>query len=225
MTQPEALLGSYYANKLVRVVFQELQDLVGRQGLHAVLHLAHLSGLIDNLPPENMDKEFEFAHLSAFLAALEELYGARGGSTLALRLGQAVFTQGLKSYGALAGTSHPAFTALPSATRLGIGLPALVRALNQISDQQVSFKEDDQEYRVSFARCGCCWGRSEADKPLCSFNLGLLRAACKWLSGGLQFMVSESECKAMGDSACVYAIPRRPASSTESLSQVSRTGA
>jgi len=77
--------GFYYPNKFALITINALEDVMGKNGLNAILNLASLGNLIDNLPEDNLNKEFDFADFSAINQALEEMYGPRGGRGLAVR--------------------------------------------------------------------------------------------------------------------------------------------
>ena len=76
--------GHYYPNMVARIYIQAMEEIMGKNGLNAILNLAGLSHLKDNYPPKNLKKEFEFADYSALNGALEEMYGPRGGRGLQL---------------------------------------------------------------------------------------------------------------------------------------------
>jgi len=78
--------GFYYANKFARITLQAYEEVMGKNGLNAILNLAGQNNLIDNFPPDNLGREFDFADFTAIHIALEELYGPRGGRGLALFL-------------------------------------------------------------------------------------------------------------------------------------------
>ena len=86
--------GFYYPNKIARIFLSAMEEIMGKNGLNAVLNMARQSNLIDNYPPDNLDKEFDFSQFSVLNAALEEMYGPRGGRGLALRGGRASFARG-----------------------------------------------------------------------------------------------------------------------------------
>src|SRR4030042_2576450 len=111
--EPIPKSGYYYANKIVLITLKALEDVMGKNGLNAILNLAHLPSLIDNYPPDNLSKEFDFADFTAINMALEEMYGPRGGRGLALRAGRAAFADSLRNFGALAGAGDLAFRGLP----------------------------------------------------------------------------------------------------------------
>jgi len=199
-----------YNNKFARITMEALEDVMGKNGLNAILNLAHLPELIDNYPPNNLDQEFNFADFSALNQALEEMYGPRGGRGLALRAGRAAFADALRNFGALAGAGDLAFKVLPLSAKMRIGLPAMAKIFSQISDQQTSVHEREHDFIYTIHRCPVCWGRHDSDKPVCFVATGLLQEGLKWLSGGNEFRVNESRCVAMGDEVCEFVIQKMP---------------
>ncbi len=95
--------GLYYPNKFGLITIKSLEEVMGKNGLNAILNLAGLNHYVENYPIDNLDKGFDFAELSAIGSALEEMYGPRGGRGLALRAGRATFSDALRNFGALAG--------------------------------------------------------------------------------------------------------------------------
>ncbi len=205
--------GYYYPNKIARITLEALEEVMGPNGLKAILNLAHLSHLIDNFPPDNLNKEFDFADFSALNLALEEMYGPRGGRALALRAGRAAFSEGLRNFGALAGVGDLAFKVLPLQAKLRIGIPAMAKIFTQFSDQISTVEEREHEFVYTIHRCPVCWGRQgTSDKPVCFMAVGLLQEGLKWVSGGSEFRVTESKCVAMGDDVCEFVIYKEPLS-------------
>jgi len=43
--------GYYYPNKIARIALLALEDVMGKNGVNAILNLANLQHLIDNYPP------------------------------------------------------------------------------------------------------------------------------------------------------------------------------
>lgn len=203
------LSGYYYPNKMARIFLTAMEEIMGKNGLNAVLNMAKLSKLIDNYPPDTLDKGFDFAEMTALNQALEEMYGPRGGRGLALRGGRASFARGLQGFGALAGVGDLAFKVLPLGTKLKMGLPALAGIFTQVSDQISRVEERDDHFLYFIDRCPVCWGR-HTDKPVCHGAVGLLQEALRWVSGGKEFRVDEIECFATGGKACVFAVYKEP---------------
>ena len=65
--------GYYYPNRMTRIFLQAMEEIMGKNGLNAVLNMAKLAYLIDNYPPDNLEKEFDFAAFTSLNAALEEM--------------------------------------------------------------------------------------------------------------------------------------------------------
>ncbi len=199
-----------YANKIALIAIKALEEIMGKNGLNAILNLAHLAHLIDNYPPDNLNREFNFSDFSALNQALEEMYGPRGGRALAVRAGRAAFKDALRNFGALAGVGDLAFRVLPLHTKMRIGVPAMAKIFSQISDQLTTTEEKEDHFVYTIHRCPVCWGRSGSDKPVCGIAVGLLQGGLKWVSGGSEFSVVETKCVAMGNEVCEFIIPKSP---------------
>jgi len=209
--EPIPKSGLFYPNNIARIYMQAMEEVMGKNGLNAVLNMASLSHLIDHLPPNNLNREFDFADYSAMSGALEEMYGPRGGRSLALRAGRASFAQGLRHFGALAGAGDLAFKVLPLGTKLKIGIPAMAKIFSQVSDQKSTVVESATEFTYTMRPCPVCWGR-KSDKPMCHAGAGLLAEGLRWVSGGHEFRVQESACVGCGDEACVLSVQKEPLS-------------
>lgn len=207
--QPIPKSGLYHTNKFARVSLLALEEVLGKNGLNAILNLVSLPHLIDQYPPDNLEREFDFADFSSIFGSLEEMYGARGGRGLALHAGRTTFNNALKNFGALAGVGDVDFKALPLPARLRVGLPALARIFTTMSDQHCTIEEEEDRYLYVVHRCPECWGRS-TDAPTCFMGLGLLQACLQWVSGGGDFRIQQTSAKSCGDVNCTYSIPKTP---------------
>lgn len=199
----------FYPNKIVRIYLETLEEVMGRNGLSAVLNLAKLPHLIDNYPPNNLDKAFPFEDFAAINQALEDMYGPRGGRGLALRASRASFDKGLKEFGAVAGVADAAFRLLPLKVKMGMGLKAMADVFNRFSDQVTRVEDRGDHFAYIIEVCPVCYGR-HSDKPVCYAALGLLIEGLRWVSGGKEFDVEEVKCIAAGDPVCEFIIPKKP---------------
>lgn len=206
--------GLYYPNKFGVIMVKALEEVMGRNGLNAILNLAGLSHLIEHPFPDNLEKGLDFADVAAINKALEEMYGPRGGRGLSLRVGRAIFADGLKNFGALAGVADLAFVVLPLQAKLRIGIPAEAKIFSQVSDQHSTVEERENEFIYTIHKCSECWGRQGEgiDRPMCFIAVGLLQESLKWVSGGNEFRVNESKCVALGDEVCEFVIQKEPIS-------------
>jgi hypothetical protein len=53
--------GYYYPNKFALITVQAMEEIMGTNGLNAILNLAGLKHLAGNYPHDNLEKEFDFA--------------------------------------------------------------------------------------------------------------------------------------------------------------------
>jgi predicted hydrocarbon binding protein len=201
--------GLYYPNKIAKIYIEVLEDIMGKNGLNAVLHHAHLERLIGNYPPDDLKKEFDFADFAALNQGIDDTYGVRGGRVFALRGGKAAIKAGLEAFGAAVGVSGLAMKILPMSAKLKIGLPAMAKVFTTFSDQLSIVKEQDDRFLYTIKRCPVCWGR-HSEVTICHAAVGLLQGGLHWVSGGKDFTVVETMCKAKGDEDCVFEILKEP---------------
>jgi predicted hydrocarbon binding protein len=201
--------GYYYPNLIARIYLESMEEVMGSNGLKAVLHLAGLSHLAAEFPPANLEREFDFADYSTLNQALEEMYGPRAGRGLGLRAGRASFSRGIDQLGPLIGITEQAFKLMTMEAKLKAGIPAMARLFTEFSDQKSTVEDHGEYYAYTMNPCPVCWGRT-ADKPICYAGRGLLEAGLHWVTDGREFRVDEIECVAAGGEACVYAIYKEP---------------
>ncbi len=207
---PPQKSGYYYPNKFARLTIEAMEEVMGRNGLNAILTLAGLNQYLDNPPPDNLDKQFDFGDFTALNIALEDMFGPRGGRGLALRAGRAIFAGGLRSFGALAGVGDLAFKVLPLNAKLRVGVPAMANIFTQFSDQISNvYEEGSDKVIYTLERCPMCWGR-KVDRPVCFMGQGLLQEGLRWLSGGREFKVDMTTCIGKGDPMGKYVIFKEP---------------
>ena len=199
--------GLYYPNRIARAFFLAMQDIMGQNGLNATLGLAGLPS--GEMPPDNLARQFDFATMSALNQALEEMYGPRGGRGIALKIGRASFSRGIKRFGALAGIGDPAFQVLPLNDRIDLGLRALASIFTNFSDQKTDLLDEDDTYSLHVEVSPMAWGRLD-DRPVCHALVGVVQECLRWASNGYEFHVRETSCTAMGSDECVFKITKRP---------------
>jgi predicted hydrocarbon binding protein len=206
-SQPDIFGQYFWPNKMGRMFLLALEDVMGKNGVSAVLNLAKLKHLVNHYPPNNLDLGFSFEEMSGLNQALEDMYGPRGGRGLAIRAGRAGFKYALKDFGSLLGMADLAFRLLPLGMKLKVGLNAMADTFNKFTDQRVTLEEEADRFVYVIDRCPVCWGR-HADEPTCHAATGLLQETVHWISGGKTFHIEETSCAAelswdiFNDSAC-----------------------
>jgi predicted hydrocarbon binding protein len=198
----------YYPNLMGRSLLRALEEIIGKQGLVALISAAELPEWIESLPPKNLERQFDFDHISRLQATLEKLYGTQCGQGLALRSGRVFFNSLQREFGAQIGLKDNEFLLLPQVKKLQRGLQMLASTFNRYSDQQVRLVDGEQLAWV-VDRCPLCWQR-HTHAPDCHLMVGFIQEAMYWISGGRQFHVEEKTCLAAGDPSCTLTIDRVP---------------
>ena len=200
-----------YPNRMGRIILLSMEEVMGRNGVNALLKLASLSTLIENYPSDDTEPGFPFKTVSNITEMLEQIYGPHGGRGLALRVGRACFNYGVRQYSAQLGLTEMAFRLLPLPTKLHAGANAFAQLFNNFTDQRVRVEDDGSKLLWHIERCPLCWER-HAHEPVCHLAVGLLQEALYWLSGGKVFNVEEKTCIAAGDRTCTIVIDQAPLS-------------
>lgn len=201
--------GYYYPNLIVRIYLEAIEDVMGSNGIKALLNLAHMEQLKDNYPPRNLSKEFDFADFAHLNEAMESMYGPRGGRALSLRAGRKAFEQGLRNLGPMVGIGDTTFRILPLKLRMKVGLAAMAKAFSLTSDQVCHVEEQDDCFVYIIDRCPVCWGR-HSDAPMCHAALGIIQEGLNWGTGGMRFKTTEVTCIGRGDPSCNFTISKLP---------------
>lgn len=199
----------YYPNKMGRIILLAMEEVMGRNGVSAALNLAQMRHLVNNYPPNNFDRQISFTDLGALMQALDDMYGPKGGRGLALRAGRACFKYGLKEFGPVLGISDLTFRLLPLPMKLKVGADVFAETFNKFSDQVVQLSETETHFVWQNMRCPLCWQR-KTETPCCHLAIGILQEALYWVSGGKNFDVTETTCRACGAEACTILIDKKP---------------
>jgi predicted hydrocarbon binding protein len=201
----------FYPNKMGRIILLGMEEVMGVNGVDAVLRLAPLEHFTRDSTKGNEERTFSFETVSLLQSTLEQAYGPRGGRGLALRVGRACFKYGLKEYGSMLGLTEMAFRLLSLPTKLHTGTKIFADLFNKHTDQKVRVEEKDNKIFWHIERCPLCWER-KAEEPVCHLAVGLLQEALYWVSGGKVFNVEETACIARGDAACTIVMDQTPLS-------------
>jgi len=199
----------FYPNRMGRIILLSMEEVMGRNGVHAILKLASLSSLLDNYPADTNELAFSFSTVSTLTEMLEQVYGPHGGRGLAMRIGRACFNNGIRQYGTQMGITEMAFRLLPLPAKVSAGARAFAELFNMFTDQKVRVVEEGNKLLWHIERCPLCWER-HTHEPVCHLAVGLLQEALYWLSGGKVFNVEEKTCIAAGDEACTIEIDQSP---------------
>lgn len=199
----------YYPNRMGRIILLSMEEVMGRNGVNALLKLASLPEFLENYPVDDTQRAFSFKILGQLTDKMEDIYGPHGGRGLALRVGRACFNYGVRQYGTQLGLTEMAFRLLPLPAKVSAGAKLFAELFNNFTDQRVRVEETDGRLLWHIERCPLCWERSASD-PVCHLAVGILQEALYWLSGGKVFSVEEQTCIAAGDATCTIVVDQTP---------------
>ncbi len=191
-------------NSLVRQALVSAQEVMGDNGLNAVLRTSGLERFIDNFPPNNLEPSIQTSQYAKLNQAIEDFYG-RAGKGMLRRIGKASFQYGVKEQSALLGVAGVALKVLPERQRIKFILNGLVDALKK-SNPQVEAWVDESGDRIAYAEatCAICYGR-HSETPICHLYVGSITEAVLWATGK-EHEVIETHCLAKGDDYCRFEI-------------------
>jgi len=199
----------YYPNKWARIILTSAEEVMGPQGVNAMLNMAKIPEYVGNYPPDNMKKEFSFEGVGQLQKAIWEMYGNRGARVFAVRAGEQSFQTGLAQFKSVAAAAQVAMRVGSLEAKVKLGLEFFSKFFNTVSDQVVEIDEDEKHWIWRITRCPVCWGREETE-PCCHLAIGVLQAALAWTTEGKKFRLLETECHAMGAKDCVIKIEKVP---------------
>ncbi|MBI3159372.1 MAG: hypothetical protein HYZ26_07225 [Chloroflexi bacterium] len=194
----------FVVNALARQALEAIQEVMGENGLNAVLRAAGLERFIGSFPPDDLEpgvKAVEYARLNQ---AIEDFYG-RGGRGFLQRIGKASFQYGVREQPVLMGLAGIALKALPARQRVKFVLNSVADALKK-SNPAVAAEVTEDGGRLVYTEstCAICEGRT-SDAPVCHLYVGSLTEAVKWATGA-EYQVVETHCRAKGDDACRFEV-------------------
>jgi len=196
-------------NNFCRSFLEALDDLAGKNGVSTVLNLASLRNWGDAYPPDDLEKQIDFADFSGINQSLEEVYGISGGRSLSRQAGGTIFDDSLMPAAGMAEALEGAQADQPSEERFHLVIKTLVDLFNEISDIKSTYEISQNGLRISISACPVCWGR-RTTSPACFALLGIIERGLILFAGGTEFLVLEDQCIATGDSECGFTIHQTP---------------
>jgi len=191
-------------NALVRQALVAAQDVMGENGLDAVLRASGLEKFVGNFPPDDLNPSIQASQYARFNAAIEEFYG-RGGRGMLRRIGKASFEYAVREQAALLGIAGAALKLLPERQRVKFILGQMVSALKK-TNPQVDAWVDDSGERVAYieSTCAICHSRV-SETPICHLYFGSIGEAVRWATGR-EHQIIETHCLAKGDPYCRFEV-------------------
>ena len=178
---------------VIRILMDATEEVVGENGLKAMLNFAKMPYLIENKPDHGFDKKYTDEEYARILHSYYDVLGVSGAKSVFRMIGRAIAkrTTGLGLF--------DAFKELPPEERL----LKSVELYTQVSGRGRAFMDNGVIVYDNTA-CSTCSG-IESKAPVCTIVNGFLDDMAKWAGiAGKQSV--ETRCKAMGHETCRYEI-------------------
>jgi hypothetical protein len=169
-------------NSLVRQALTSMQEVMGENGLNAVLKSCGLDRFAGNFPPNNLEPSIKASQYAQLNQAIEDFYG-RGGKGILRRIGKASFQYGVREQAALLGVAGVALKLMPQRERIKFILNGMANALKK-SNPEVNAWLDESGDRLAYVEstCAICNGR-RSETPVCHLYVGSVTEAVQWATG------------------------------------------
>jgi predicted hydrocarbon binding protein len=180
------------------------EEVMGANGLHAVLRTSGLERFIDHFPPNDLEPSIKSSEYAGLLKSIEEFYG-RASKGMMRRIGKASFQYAVREQAALLGLAGVALKLLPQKQRIKFILNSVANALKKTNPNVEAWVEEhDDIITYTEKTCSICWGR-QSEQPMCHLYVGSLGEAVLWATG-VEHEVVETHCLAKGDEYCRFEI-------------------
>ncbi len=199
-----------YVNAMLLQMIKGIEEVMGTNGLNAVLRLSGLERYVDNPPPNNL----EFGVLAKEYAALNEAieqFTGRAGKGMLQRIGRSSFRWGVKEQSAVMGLAGIALKVLPQQLRKRAVLLGVRKGImDTVNYASIDVQDHNGVLVFTDYACVSCHTR-HTDQPVCHLYVGSLQEAMTYATGKefRAFDVVETHCLARGDDCCRFEIRDR----------------
>ena len=195
-------------NASLRVLFLSMEDVMGSNGVSAVLNASGLTRFVKNYPPNDLTPCVPFEDYATVVKAVEDFYGPRAARASLIRVGRATFQYAMKEHPATLGLAGLALKMLPLNMQMKTVLNNVASGMTKELNEPAHVQEQADCYLYIKDACGACQGR-QAERPVCFTTAGAILESLKWATSK-HFDVSETACRAMGGSTCTFRIAKTP---------------
>jgi serine/threonine-protein kinase len=199
-----------YPNMWVRWGLMALEKELGPADLATILVEAGAEHWIQNPPPDNFKKEVPLRLMSRILHTVRVALGDEVGLPLLRRAGSGTMAQGMPANKVAVSIFEAAARLASPELRMWLGLQAMARQNNSLSDQHVEL-EDHADHWLwrNTTNCPDCCDTSLAAPP-CEYFMGMIEFMCEFASVGKHYRITEVACQASGAASCDFRIDKTP---------------
>lgn len=196
-------------NSLMYVSLLTLKEILGQNGLNAVLNYGNLKRLRDEFPPNNDKIEIPMAEFMCLLKSILDIFGERGTRTLLYNAGSKALHVVLEKNPGLFGLINLGLKVLSPQKRAGKALKVATKEGDKIFGIQQKFTVLENGFKTEISDCYWCKGL-KTKGPICHGEVGFEAELVKWATGGgIEYDVKEVSCIACGDPTCTFLVTEK----------------
>jgi predicted hydrocarbon binding protein len=200
---------------LLNILFEQVEEIMGRRSLIMLLRQAGLSQYIEQIPPMDNTPSITVSEYSELLANIYDIFGPRGSRPIYLRggrLGAAELRKQRPAQFAVAGT---ALKLLPTNKRMQIILDRLAEQGEDLYGAAYHITEEKDAFFLEISDCHYCAAITRRSKeqhkpisrPVCLIPTAIIEEMVEWAAGG-KHQVEEVACIAQGAPSCRFRIAK-----------------
>ncbi len=183
----------FLSNCWTRIYLDALSEVMGHHGYTALLRIAGLHAWIYNPPPYDDVLDVDVEDFVLLNKSLEDIYGPRGGRSLAFRTGQIAFRIAWERLDIDLGLRETAFNLLPEEKRMHVILEALAKEIAQANKVEITLTEDETTLQIEVTPCPVYTGH-KAVRSVCQGIAGFTRATLMHANTSDDYTISETAC-------------------------------
>ncbi len=193
----------------MRLWMETLQNIVGPNGLNAILNHAHLQKYTNSPPPGNDEKEIPLEDVKNLRLSLIDLFGSRGAWGLQLRVGREISRVFIERRSGVTKALQVAAKLLPETKKIRITLERYIEQAGKMtsssSDTPRFELQEEEDYFLLIDRDRYESEGITSETPVCGIIVGTFQAMMEWITDH-PHKVEEIECRATGHTADVFRI-------------------
>ena len=182
------------ANIVVRMILDGSEEVLGINGLKALLNFCKMSHLMENKPDYSFEKNFTDEDCWAIASSYIDVLGQDGARAVFRMIGKSIGKNAIKI-----GAFNSINKDLPPDEKLfaALDLYTVLRGTGKVTRSGNVIVYDHPQ-------CSLC-AHAKLDQPICTTYAGLLDTLIEW-AGVKNKRTVETACKAMGDNTCRFEI-------------------
>jgi predicted hydrocarbon binding protein len=180
-------------NIVIRITLDASEQVLGANGLKAILNFSKMSHLLENKPDYSFEKNYTDDDFTAISSSYVDVLGLDGARAVFRIIGKAIGKNTIKI------GAYDSLKDLPPDERLfkAIELYSIVSGRGKVTRVGDVIVYDNPQ-------CTIC-AHAKHDHPICTLYNGYLDMTIEW-SGVKNRKTVETSCKAMGDKSCRFEI-------------------